>query len=141
MNFFCVLFIAIAIYGGIAIDKSWFYILFFALGLFVLSLMFLINKIYYDENTIKFSCIYNKSTIKYDDIKEIFIQYDVITGSKVVFNLEKETNIDCYNYLQYIKLCKKENIKNTIFIVGISKKDLNAILKYCNCDKKGFYIS
>ena len=137
MNFFSIFFIVFGLYGGITIDKSWFYILFVSLGLSSASLLFLINRIYYDENEVKFSFIYRKVTVKYEDIKEIFVEYDFSVGARIIFNFEKKIDKNCYNYLEYAKLCKKENIKNSIFIVGVSKKDLKALLKYCNCDKKG----
>lgn len=140
MNFFSIFWFLLSVCGGITIDKSWFYFLFVSLGLLTLSSLFLVNRIYYDENQIKFSLIYKKATVKYTDIKEIFIQYDVIVGAKIIFNLEKKTDGSCYDYLEYDKICKKENIKNTIFILGISKKDSEALLKYCHCDKKGIYF-
>ena len=81
-----------------------------------------------------FSC--RDTKVKYDDIKEIFVEYDFISGAMVVLNLEKKTNSPCHKCADYAEICKKDNIKNTIFISGISKKDLDALLKGCSCKKK-----
>ena len=132
MNFFSAFFLAIGIYGGIVLDKSWFQILFVSLGLTILSLLFLVNRLYYNENEIKFSFIYKKATIKYEDIKEVFVEQSFIIGAKIIFNFDKKTSKKCYDYLEYNKICKEENIKNTICIIGMAKKDLKALLKYCN---------
>lgn len=136
INFFSIFFLVIGLLGGIMIDTSMFGLLFFSLGLLLLSLLFLIKKIYYDETTIYFSFTRNKLKVKYDDIKEIFVEYDFISGAMVVLNLEKKTNSPCHKYADYAEICRKDNIKNTIFISGISKKDLDALLKGCSCKKK-----
>ncbi len=135
INFFSIFFAFLGLYGGIEVDKSWFSVLFISLGLSIVSMVFLINKIYYDENTIKLSFVYRKTTVKYDDVKEIFVEYDFITGAKFILNLEKKTNANCYDYFEYAKMCKKENIKNLIHIVGISKRELDVLLKHFDCDK------
>lgn len=135
MNFFSTFFLAGGLYGGIVLDKSWFQVLFVSLGLSILSLLFLVNQLYYDENKIKFSFIYKKVTVKYEDIKEIFVDDSFIIGAKIIFNLDKKIGKTCCDYLEYTKICKKENIKNIIGTIGMNKKDLKALLKYCNCNK------
>lgn len=119
-----------------SIDNGMFYLLFVSIGVSALSLLFLINTIYYDEKCIRFSFIYRKITVKHEDVKEIFIQHDVITGAQVIFNLEKETEGSCGTYLEYAKICKKQDINNTVFFAGITKADLDALLKYCECTVK-----
>ena len=64
-------------------------------GLSLLSLLFLVNRIYYNDSEIKFVFIYRKVTVSYNQIKEIFVQRDLIYGTKVIFNLEKETKEEC----------------------------------------------
>lgn len=136
MNFFSMLFLALELFGGMSIDNGMFYLLFVSIGLSALSLFFLINKIYYDEKCIRFSFIYRKITVKHEDVKEVFIQHDVITGAQVIINLEKETEESCSSYLEYAKICKKQNINNTIYFVGITKADLDALVKCCDCTVK-----
>ena len=84
MNFFSVFFLIIGLYGGITADPSMFYILFVSLGLSLLSLLFLVNRIYYNDSEIKFVFIYRKVTVSYNQIKEIFVQRDLIYGTKVI---------------------------------------------------------
>ena len=138
LNSFSFFFCVIGLYGGFTIDKSMFYLLFISLGLSILSLLFLINKIYYNDEEIRFSFIYSKRTFKFNDIKEVFVQYDLVAGMKVIFNFEKETDRNCYDYLEYTRKLKKENIKNTIYFIGGSKKDIEELLAKCHCSKKGF---
>lgn len=139
VNIFSLFLFIIGIYGGFIKDSSVFYSLFVSLGLFLLSLLFLINRIYYNDKEIKFKFIYRKISLTYEDIKEIFIQTDFIYGTKVIFNFEKETDEICFDYLEYTKILKKNNIKNTIFMIGTSKKELDKILLHCNCKLKGEY--
>ena len=135
MNFFSLFFCVVGLFGGFTMDKSMFYLLIVSCGLTCLSLLFLINKLYYNEHEIKFSAIYNKVTFKYEDIKEIFIQYDLVTGVKIIFNLEKETKEKCCSYIEYTKILKRENIKNTISFIGASYKEIKNILDHCQCPK------
>ena len=139
MNCFSALFLVLGLYGGLTVDKSWLYILFLSLLLLLLSTMFLINRIYYDKNYVKFSFIYRKETVKYEDIKEIYVQYNLFTGAQVIFNLDKKVEGEASSYLEYSKTCKKENIKNIFFTVGLSRKDLFELLQHCHCEKLGFH--
>lgn len=68
-------------------------------------------------------------TIKYEDIKEIFLQYDLFIGGIIVVNLEKKINQNSRDYINYLALLKKENITNTFFIIGMSKQDLKKVFK------------
>lgn len=139
MNIMSLFILGFGIIGAFTIDKSMFYLLFVSLGFSILSLMFLINKIYYNDEKIRFACIYKKETVRYEDIKEIFIEYDLIVGGKVIFNLENCIDGDFNYYMEYVKRCKNLNIKNTVFLGGISKKDLKKLLVYCKCKIKGNY--
>lgn len=73
MNLFSLLFAIIGLFCGLTVDKSALYLLFVSLGLSVLSLLFLINKICYTNKEIIFSFMYKKTVCKYEDIKEIFL--------------------------------------------------------------------
>lgn len=139
MNLCSMCLLAFGLYAGIAIDRSFFNLLLISLGFSALSLLFLINKIYYDEHELRFSFVAIKTTVKYEDIKEIFTQKNLLYGVTVVFNLDKPVSKACSRYLEYHQLCKKENIKNCIFFSGVSKKNLKAILKHCNCNKMGVH--
>ena len=66
MNFFSIFFLIVGLYGGITTDTSMFYLLFVSLGLTFLSLIFLVNRIYYNQNEIKFVLIYRKVTVSYN---------------------------------------------------------------------------
>lgn len=46
-------------------------------------------------------------TIKYEDIKEIFLQYDLFIGGIIVVNLEKKINQNSRDYINYLALLKK----------------------------------
>ena len=127
MNFFVILFALLGVLGGLR-DKSLFNLLWVSLGLFTLSLFMLINRVFYDEKIVRFNFIYRKATISYEDIKEIFIEYDLIKGYSVICNLETEINCNCRNYLEYAKKCKELNIKNTFYFSGITEKDLERFL-------------
>lgn len=137
LNFVSVFFLIIGLYGGITADQSMFYILFVSLGLSLLSLLFLVNRIYYNDSEIMFVFIYRKVTVSYNQIKEIFVRRDYIYGTAVIFNLEKETKEECFDYLGYTRITKKNGIKNIIYMIGISIKDFENIIKHCNCKIKG----
>jgi len=137
MNSFSLFFVLIGLCGGFTTDKSMFYLLFISLGLSIISLLFLINKICYNAEEIRFLFIYRRVTFKYKDIKEVFVQYDLISGMKVIFNFEKETDGSCYDYLEYTRKLKKENIRNTIYFIGGTKKEIEELLDKCHCSKKG----
>jgi hypothetical protein len=79
-----------------------------------LSLFRLITRVFYDEKIVRFNFIYRKATISYEDIKEIFIEYDLIKGYSVICNLETEINCNCRNYLEYVKKCKELNIDKVL---------------------------
>jgi hypothetical protein len=68
-------------------------------------------------------------TIKYEDIKEIFLQYDLFIGGIIVVNLEKKINQNSRDYINYLALLKKEKNTNTFFIIGMSKQDLKKVFK------------
>ena len=127
MNFFVILIALLGVLGGLR-DKSLFNLLWVSLGLFILSLFLLINRVFYNEKIVNFSFIYRKATISYEDIKEIVVDYDLIQGCRVIFNLERETNIVYCNCFEYVKKCKELNIKKTIYFIGITKKDLESFL-------------
>ncbi len=129
MNFFTVLFAIVGIYGGYAKDSSFYSVLYASLGIFLLSLFMLINRIYYNDNEIKFYCVYRKQTVKFEDIKEIFMDHDLIQGTRIIFNLEKEVGTLCCDYMEYAKKCRELGIKNTFYFVGITKKDVKELLK------------
>ena len=139
LNFFSVFLLIIGLYGGITADPSMFYILFVSLGLSLLSLLFLVNRIYYNDSEITFVFIYRKVTVSYNQIKEIFVERELISGTKVIFNLEKETKEECFDYLGYTRIIKKNGIKNTIFMIGMSIKDFENKIKHWNCKITGNY--
>ena len=130
MNFFTVLFAIVGIYGGCAKDSSFYSVLYASLGIFLLSLFMLINRIYYNDYEIKFHCIYRKQTVKFEDIKEIFMDHDLIQGTRIIFNLEKEVGTLCCDYMEYAKKCKELGIKNTFYYVGMTQKDVKKLLKH-----------
>ena len=122
LNFFTIFFSLSGILGGIKTDKSFFGLLWISLGVFVLSLFMLINRIFYNEKIVNFRFIYRKATISYEDIKEIVVDYDFMQGYRVICNLERETNVFYCNYFEYAKKCKELNIKNIFYFIGITKK-------------------
>lgn len=137
MNLFSLVFALVGLCDGLFVDKSFLYLLFVSLGLSVLSLLFLINKICYTNEEIIFSFIYKKTVCKYQDVKEVFLQYDLMVGMKVIFNLGKQTDENCFDYLEYTKILKRENIKNYVGFVGGSKREIEQLLKRCHCPIKG----
>lgn len=137
LNMLSLLSVAIGLYGGIMIEKNYYYLLIMAGVISLVSLLALMNKIYYDASVVKFSLMFKKETVKHGDIKEIFIQRSFLYGTLVVFNLESKLNGECFDCLEYITNCRKANIKNIVYIMGIPKKDLAGLLQYCRCDIKG----
>ena len=75
------------------------YIIFFTL----LSLLFLINRIEYNNQIIKFKLVLKKLETSYDEIKEVYISNRGIQGCIVVFNFSCETDGMPINYFDYIK--------------------------------------
>ena len=57
------------------------------------------------------------------------MDYDLIQGTRIIFNLEKEVGTLCRNDMEYAKKCKELGIKNTFYFVGITKKDVKELLK------------
>lgn len=133
MNIVSLIFIIISIIGGIFIDIQMLFLLFFSLFFSLLSVLFLINRIEYDDNTIKFIFILKKLEKKYENIKEIFIKdmnYKGRYGCSVVFNFECQTENESISYFNYIKKCKG---LDAFCVNGILKKDLLPIISKCNC--------
>jgi hypothetical protein len=64
----------ISIALGILVDVTCFYLLFLSLFFSLLSFLFLINRIYVEDDTIRVSCIRIKTTFQKTDLKEIFIE-------------------------------------------------------------------
>ena len=92
MNLISLFFVLVGLYGGFTTDKSMFYLMFISLGLSILSLLFLIDKILYNDEEIRFSFIYRKATYRYKDIKKVFIKYDLISRMKEIFKIKKKTD-------------------------------------------------
>ena len=130
LNINSAIWLVFSIIGGFLLDKEIFILLIFSLFLTLLSLLFLINQIHYDESTIKFKFVAKKLEKRFDDIKEIFYINNGTIGPIVVFNFEKETEGIPINYLDYVKKCKN---LDCLYINGISKKDLKLILEKCKC--------
>lgn len=116
-----------SIIGAIALDIGILYCLFISLFYTLLSLLFLINRIEYNDKIIKFKLVFKKLEANYDEIKEIYMANRGIQGSIVVFNFSCETDGIPINYLDYIKKCKG---LNCLYINGINNKDLNGLLKF-----------
>lgn len=116
-----------SIIGAITLDIEILYCLFISLFFTLLSLLFLINRIEYNDKIIKFKLVLKKLEVNYDEIKEVYILNRLIFGSIVVFNFSRETNGMPINYLDYIKKCKG---LNCLYIDGINNKDLNGLLKF-----------
>ena len=60
LNINSAIWLVFSILGGFLLDKEIFILLIFSLFLTLLSLLFLINQIHYDENTIKFKFVSKK---------------------------------------------------------------------------------
>lgn len=116
-----------SIIGAIALDIEILYCLFISLFFTLLSLLFLINRIEYNDKIIKFKLVLKKVLVKLDEIKEVFILNRGILGCIVVFNFSCETDGIPINYFDYIKKCKG---LNCVYINGINNKDLNGLLKF-----------
>lgn len=116
-----------SIIGSITLDIEILYCLFISLFFTLLSLLFLINRIEYNNQIIKFKLVLKKLETSYDEIKEVYIANRGILGCIVVFNFSYETDGIPNNYLDYIKKCKG---LNCIYINGINNKDLNGLLKF-----------
>ena len=86
MNIFSLFLLLVGLFAKTT-DGSEIYCIYVSAGFTLLSLLMLINKIYYDDYEIKISYINMKKTIKYRDIKEVFIEFEPFIGEKVIINL------------------------------------------------------
>ena len=116
-----------SIIGALVLDIEILYCLFISLFFTLFSLLFLINKIEYNDKIIKFKLVLKKLEANYDEIKEVYISNRGILESIVVFNFSCETDDIPINYLDYIKKC---NGLNCLYINGINNNDLNGLLKF-----------
>lgn len=127
------LFVAIfSIYGGFIIDSTMFYLLFMSLFFSLLSLLSLINRIYFNETCIEFRFIARKLTIKFNDIKEIYVNKDLIFGTQVIFNFERELGYHCNSFYEYNRGCVVAGITHSLFIIGITRRDFKKIMQNYN---------
>ena len=126
MNVVSLIIALFSIITALTLEVEMLYLLLMSLFFSLLSLLFLINKIEYNENTIKFIFVLKKFESTFDDIKEVFIVNQGITGYNVAFNFETNVEGEVYSYFEYIKKCKN---LNCFYVSGISKKDLNKFLK------------
>ena len=126
LNILSFIMFCFSIIGAIAIDIEILFFLFISLLCTLLSFLFLLNRIEYDDNSIKFTLAFKKTKVNFKDIKEVFVLNRGIQGSIVVFNLSCETEGIPINYLHYIKKCKG---LNCLYINGIASNDLNDLLK------------
>lgn len=117
-----------SICGGCMIDRTMFYLLFISLFFTLLSLLSLINRIYFSESDIEFRFIARKLSIKFDDIKEIYIHEDLI-NTRVIFNFERELDHHCISFYEYSRRCMETGITRSLCIGGITRKDLKKILQ------------
>lgn len=136
MNFFSIFQAVVALIGGILIDESMFHLLFMSLFFTLWSLLFLINKIYYDDKQIKVAFVSRKVTINIDDIQEVFVG-KAHKVTMVVINYDKKVETPCDNYWQYAKQVKNNGITKTIAFGGFILKDLRNFLKNLNCEITG----
>lgn len=116
-----------SIIGALVLDIEILYCLFISLFFTLLSILFLINRIEYNNQIIKFKLVLKKLETSYDEIKEVYISNRGMLGCIVVFNFSCETDGIPINYLDYINKCKG---RNCIYINGINNKDLNGLLKF-----------
>lgn len=135
---FSLLFASLGLYGGLFRHESFFSMLYVALGLFVLSFVFLMNRISFDNEKIVFKCIYRKGTVRIEEIKEIFVEYGLLNGGQMIINFEKEVGCDCCSYTEYHKKCKELKIKDYTFLFGIAKKDMLKLLSVCKGKIQGY---
>ena len=132
MNGTSLVFAVLSIIGGFKNDSSWFYLFFVSLCLSSLSLIFLINRIYFNETCIEFRFIAKKLKIKFDDIKEIYVYEQLLTGPQVIFNFEKELGYHCDTIYEYTRGCTKAGIKNILCAAGMTRKDCKKIMQNYN---------
>ena len=106
-----------SIIGALTIDVTMLILLLLPLCLSLLSLLFLTNRIEYNEKIIKFKFVLKKFESTFDDIKEVFIVNQGMTGYNIAFNFESNIEGD---------VCKN---LNCFYVSGISKKDLSKFLE------------
>lgn len=109
-------------------DYSALNVLFVSGGYSLLSLLFLVNKMYYNNSVIEFRAVRTRKIIDFCDIKEIYYSRDIIQGCTVIFNFSKAVSTYCNSQLHYQKECKRLGIVDTFYIVGMTYKDLNKLL-------------
>lgn len=115
-----------SIIGALTIDVTMLILLLLPLCLSLLSLLFLTNHIEYNEKIIKFKFVLKKFESTFDDIKEVLVVNQGITGYNIAFNFESNIEGDVHSYFEYIIKCKN---LNCFYVSGISKKDLSKFLE------------
>lgn len=86
-----------SIIGALTIDVTLLILLLLPLCLSLLSLLFLTNRIEYNEKIIKFKFVLKKFESSFDDIKEVLIVNQGITGYNIAFNFESNIEGDVYS--------------------------------------------
>lgn len=85
-----------SIIGALTIDVTMLILLLLPLCLSLLS-FFLTNRIEYNEKIIKFKFVLKKFESTFDDIKEVLIVNQGITGYNIAFNFESNIEGDVYS--------------------------------------------
>ncbi len=101
-------------------------------SLVLLSLLFLINRIYIYDDKIEFKFIAFKKECLLSDIKEIYVDRDLIFGVRCIFNFDNEVGKDCSSHYEYVKLLKQSNYKNCRIIDGMALKDFKKVIMHYN---------
>lgn len=127
-NFLSLFVVIFSICGGLLIDITIFYMLFISLFLTPISLLSLINRIYYTDTVIDFNFVARKHTVKYENIKEIFVRKHLFF-SEIIFNFDRELGYHCRNYYEYDRGCAIAGIKDSLCLIGIARRDLNKLLQ------------
>lgn len=125
MNVMSLIVALFSIIGALTIDVTMLILLLLPLCLSLLS-FFLTNRIEYNEKIIKFKFVLKKFESTFDDIKEVLIVNQRITGYNIAFNFESNIEGDVHSYFEYIIKCKN---LNCYYVSGISKKDLSKFLE------------
>lgn len=140
MNFIAIILSIIVIIFALLFNESELWYMLIVSAFFIsMSFLLLINRIQYDDQTIKILFATKKKNFKYSEIKEIYYRNHLIKGCEVVINLDFSIDDKCDSAYIYAQKCKELEIINIFSFGGIRKKDLFELLAnfngYINSDE------
>ena len=126
--FLALLFTVAGILGAIFTNLKYLFMLIGSCLFLALIPLLLYNKIYYNEEKIKFHFLIRKLELKWDDVKEISLKKDFLLGYDVIFNFSEATNEEFNSFYEYGEFCIEYQY-DTLYVTCVNKKDIAKLLE------------